>query len=150
MTKLVFNLHNGLYRAYDNDAAVQASHVHGGPSSGDGSYKIVTVSQSDFDGIIDQSKYVQDFDGTNVTIVDADGSGYPSESDFKNLVDQTREILVEWERGHSSHADYNSWRTFRIAIEALDYTTITFPTTKNFKTICEEQSITWKNIIQLP
>lgn len=149
MTKLVFNLHNGFYRAYDNDAAVQASHVHGGPSSGDGSYKIVTVSQSDFDALINETKTISDFDGTTVTFEDRT-AGFATQADLEHTVNQTKNQLVNWEEGHSSHADYNAWRTFRIALDDLDYTTITFPNTKSLKTICEDQSITWKNIIQLP
>lgn len=149
MTKLVFNLHNGLYRAYDNDAAVQASHVHGGPSSGDGSYKFVTVSQSDFDALINETKTISDFDGTTVTFEDRP-AGFATQADLEHIVNQAKNFIVNWEESHSSHADYNAWRTFRIALDDLDYTTITFPNTKTFKTICEDQSITWKNIIQLP
>jgi len=150
MAKLVFNLHNGFYRAYPDDAAVQASHVHGGPTSGDGSYKFVTVTQDEFDGIINQTKSVDDFDGTTVTISDTAHGGYASEDDLKHEVNQIRDQLVQWEEGHSSHADYNAWRTFRNALDGIDYTTITFPNNKSLKTICEDQSITWKNIIQLP
>lgn len=147
MTKLVFS-NGGLYRAYADDTAIANSHIGNCPTSGDGSYEIKTVSTSDFNNIINEVKGVYK-DGDSLTYYD-NTHFYEASADLRNDVDRIVKVIYEWEKTHGSHSEFNAWSTFRNAIETLDHSTITFPAEKSLKTICDDASITWKNILQLP
>lgn len=114
---------------------------------------IVTVSAEDFKKIKTNEWQITGYDGTNLS--------FEQPTVNSNVPEDTQEILERhinslikditvWLTNNPSHAKKTEWENYKNYLNSLDYSSITFPINKTWERYCEDNSIAYKNLLELP
>ena len=131
----------------DNDLQYYPSNEHA---------DIVTVSNEDFLKVKNCNSSIESYDGTNFTWFDHTASSpVPIEDRDKKeiLADYLTSIkdqIDEWLKEFPSHAKTSEWQTYRDYCHNIDLDSLTFPLNKSWEQYCADNSVSYKNILELP
>tara|TARA_B100000989_G_scaffold298383_1_gene287420 strand:+ start:2372 stop:2845 length:474 start_codon:yes stop_codon:yes gene_type:complete len=118
---------------------------------------IVTVSAEDFAKVKNNNCMIESHDGNNFTWFDHvtyDTSVPVSERDTKEILGVYLSHLVkaidEWLVEFPSHAKTSEWQSYRDYCNNFDVDSISYPLDKTWEQYCADNSISYKNILELP
>lgn len=111
-------------------------------------YSIETISDADFNNLKNNTKTIASHDGTNYVYNDTTAD-FTADM-YADAFRISKEALKRAIEKEPSHADAAGWQTYLNYLESFDLSTITFPINKPWEKYCEDNSVTYYNVLQLP
>lgn len=118
---------------------------------------IVTVSAEDFAKVKNNNCTIESHDGNNFTWFDHVTHNSPvpvSERDSKENMEFYLSGLIKaidgWLAVFPSHAKTSEWQSYRDYCNNFDVNSISYPLNKTWEQYCADNSISYKNILELP
>jgi len=144
MSYLIINDQNNVYKIAENDTDKNNLNCTFPP------YTTIDISDANF------LKIKQELVDINIS----NGSATFTDRDFSDL-NLTEEELLSYHKDivsyfknflthNSSNAFYTPCQNYCNYLEALDYSSITFPLNKTWENYCEDNSITYLHPLQIP
>ena len=107
------------------------------------------ISEADFNNLKNSTKRVSDHDGTNFVYVDMI-TEFEEENDLTNYLVVVSNAVSEIIKKYPEHPDMTIWTTYKDLIDNFDKSTITFPLATSWEKYCEDNSISYFNLLELP
>lgn len=118
---------------------------------------IITVSTEDFEKVKNNNCVIESYDGNNFTWFDHVThvtSVSVSDRDTKEVLDahlsSTIKVIDKWLVEFPSHSKTSEWQSYRDYCNNFDVDSITYPLNKTWEQYCSDNSISYKNILELP
>ena len=129
------------------------------------SAKVITVSDSDFLAVQNDTKFPKSFNSSDEitwydndpnTWVTEDGSPHPfpfnNADEFKAALQPISDTIGSWLEINQSHALHSWWTTYKSAVDTniANASSKTYPINTTWGQYCVDNSIPYKHILQLP
>ena len=108
-----------------------------------------TISDSDFANLKNNTKIVSGHDGNNYTYEDS-GAEFAAAENLTHYLNDLSKVLASALERYPSHVDATVWTNYKNVIDGFDTSSISFPLNKSWEKHCEDSSITYVNVLQLP
>mgnify|MGYP003673969972 CR=1 FL=1 len=108
-----------------------------------------TISDSEFNNLKNNTKVISSHDGTNYIYEDTD-IVWDEESSLTSHLSLVSKTISSALKRYPGNPDASSWTTYKNFIDNFDTSTITFPLNNGWEKYCEDNSIFYINILQLP
>jgi len=108
-----------------------------------------TISDSDFANLKNNTKIVIEHDGTNY-IYNNSGAGFNEESTLTDYLNEITRVISNALERYPNHPDASIWTNYKNFVDNFDTSTLTFPLINSWEKYCEDNSITYINLLQLP
>lgn len=138
-----FNVDSKLLYIFDNEEDKNNSALATAPV---GCYTYVTVSDDDYDNV---KNGIKEFTGNSGNLTYEDSVEYYEDSkDLQQRVTHNYTAIDEWVKAVPDHPNKDSWVAYSQSLKNFDYSQVTFPSEKHFSTLCSEQGISYKSLLQ--
>jgi len=110
---------------------------------------ICEVTTEDFKKIQLDTHFIQSYDGSNFVFErypEVDGE---TAEDLQNNLNRLIKAIDKWMKENPSHAKYSEWSAYKTYLESVDTASIV-PLGKKWEEYCSDNSIAFKNIMELP
>lgn len=102
--------------------------------------KVVSISDNDFNALVDGTKLFDNYDGTNVTLVDPVVNWYASsQEDLQSQIDFIVKGLTEHRKYPSGCSLDTKTKAFVTYLKSLDLSTFTYPLNQTIYSYCRSQ-----------
>jgi len=135
---------NDLYRIAEDDAEKNSLNINVDD------YRIIEISSADFSGVQLGTKKVDSTTTDSITFTDITPTGWPDADLLKSRLRDNMKSIEQFLKNNSSNAMYSFWNTYKSTLENFDYSGVTFPMTQTWEQYCADNSIAFKNMLQLP
>lgn len=114
---------------------------------------IVTVSAEDFKKIKTNEWQITGYDGTNLSFEQPTvNSNVPEDTQeiLETHINSLIQAITVWLTDNPLHPKKTEWENYKNYLNSLNYSSITFPINKTWERYCEDNSIAYKNLLELP
>ncbi len=120
------------------------------------------ITTEEFNNLKNNTKYITGHDGTNYTYADNvatgtldDGSAnqmYNTKEDLDIYISDLIKNIESWVSTAEGHpqSEIDDWNTYKNSLSSFDTSTVTFPLNTPWEKYCEDNSISYKSLLQLP
>tara|TARA_R110000787_G_scaffold149326_1_gene263241 strand:+ start:38 stop:493 length:456 start_codon:yes stop_codon:yes gene_type:complete len=116
------------------------------------------ITTEEFNSLKNGTKKIAGHNGTNYiwedTVKSSENSGivFPDQSFLDthiSILIKNIKVFTE-SQGAEGHVDQNFWNTYISFLESFDTSAVTYPINTSWEKYCEDNSINYKNLLQLP
>ena len=120
-----------------------------------------TITTDEFNSLKNGTKQITGWDGTNyifedvTTPVKEDGTVVPYYKDSSDLqvaltnIIEGINLFLDFAEGHPQ-SEIDEWTAYKTQLESFDTTSVSYPVSVPWEKYCEDNSITYKSLLQLP
>ena len=107
------------------------------------------IGEADFNNLKNNTKRVSDHDGTNFVYADME-TEFIEENNLKTYLGIKSKAIAQIIEKYPDHPDMTIWTTYKDLVDNYDTSTVTFPLTTSWEKYCEDNSIDYFNLLELP
>ena len=107
------------------------------------------IGEAEFINLKNNTKRVSDHDGTNFVYVDM-ATEFVEENNLKTYLGIKSKAIAQIIEKYPDHPDMTIWTTYKNLIDNYDTSTITFPLNTSWEKYCEDNSIDYFHLLELP
>ena len=107
------------------------------------------ISEAEFNNLKNHTKRVSSHDGTNFVYEDMT-TEFLDENDLKAYLVINSKAIAQIIEKYPDHPDMAIWTTYKNLIDNYDTSTITFPLNTSWEKYCEDNSIDYFHLLELP
>ena len=108
-----------------------------------------TISDSDFANLKNVTKVVSGYESDNFVYTDAN-THWDTEEELTSYINSKITVIGSTLERYPEHADASSWTTYKNVLENFDTSTVSYPLNTSWEKYCEDNSITYINLLELP
>tara|TARA_R100001129_G_C5259823_1_gene230767 strand:+ start:254 stop:700 length:447 start_codon:yes stop_codon:yes gene_type:complete len=114
-------------------------------------YDKVPVTESEFNNFKNGTRDITGHDGTNYTYKVLDTT-FEAQDALEGCTSSTMAVIDNWLNmsSNDSHPDRAAWESYRDTLKNFDHSSVSYPLNKSWEKYCEDNSITYYNLFQLP
>ena len=117
---------------------------------GEGSNRSITITDQEFDDLVNGVKGIESISGDTVTYFDCE-TEYNDQVQLDGDINIALEIVDQFLTGdNEDHADYSFWQNWKEQLKSVDTASISYPLAQNWGAFCTAQGITTKITLQIP
>ena len=117
---------------------------------GEGSNRSITITDQEFDDLVNGVKGIESISGDTVTYFDCE-TEYNDKVQLDGDINIALEIVDQFLTGdNEDHADYSFWQNWKEQLKSVDTASISYPLAQNWGAFCTSQGITTKITLQIP
>lgn len=117
---------------------------------GEGSNRSITITDQQFDDLVNGVKGIESISGETVTYFDKE-TEYNDQVQLDGDINIALEIVDQFLTGpNEDHADYSFWQSWKDQLKSVDTAGISYPLVQNWGAFCTAQGITTKITLQIP
>ena len=117
---------------------------------GEGSNRSITITDQEFDDLVNGVKGIESISGDTVTYFDCE-TEYNDQVQLDGDINIALEIVDQFLTGdNEDHADYSFWQSWKDQLKSVDTAAISYPLVQNWGAFCTAQGITTKITLQIP
>lgn len=115
---------------------------------------IIEVNSEDFIKVKSCNSTITSYDGTNFTfehddpVIPAEDRGVQEQ--ITTYHNSLSERINEWLENNSEHSKASEWTSYKNYIDNFDVSSVTWPLGLCWEEYCQNNSITYKNLLELP
>ena len=118
--------------------------------------EIIDVSDDVFSKIKKETHRIESRNGSTITLgdisqdTDAFSVIFDTSDNLRAYLNRQSSDIAKWIKKNTNHAKKDSIQTYKNYIDSFDTTTVDYTTVKTWGQICEDNSVTHYNILELP
>jgi len=113
-------------------------------------YKIIEVSQNNFNDVKYIIKQILNYDGNTVNYLDFEHKGPVDKNSFLKEINVCKNAIKQFLDADKEHPFYNKWNDYYNQLNSLNLDTITYPLNKSLEQYFNDLGQPSLNILQLP
>ena len=107
------------------------------------------ISDSDFASLKNVTKVVSGYENDNFVFTDAN-THWDTEEELTSYINMKISVVGNTIERYPDHSDASSWTTYKNVLENFDTSTVSYPLNNSWEKYCEDNSITYINLLELP
>ena len=111
--------------------------------------EIHTISDSDFANLKNITKVVSGYENENFVYIEAN-THWDTEEELSSYIESKIKVLSNTLERYPEHSDASAWTTYKNVLENFDTSTVSYPLNTSWEKYCEDSSIVYINLLQLP
>ena len=108
-----------------------------------------TISDSDFANLKNSTKVVSGYESDNFVYTDSN-THWDTEEELTSYINNKITFLSNTLERYPEHSDASAWTTYKNVLENFDTSTVPYPLNTSWEKYCEDSSIVYVNLLQLP
>jgi hypothetical protein len=115
---------------------------------------IIEVTSEDFIKIKSGHSAIVSYDGTNFTFVHDEPVIPAEERGVQDPIithhNELSEKIGKWLEDHPEHPKTSEWTSYKNYLDNFDVSSVTWPLGKSWEEYCQDNSISYKSLLELP
>ena len=107
------------------------------------------ISDSDFASLKNVTKVVSGYENDNFVFTDAN-THWDTQEELTSYINMKISVVGNTIERYPDHSDASSWTTYKNVLENFDTSTVSYPLNTSWEKYCEDNSITYINLLELP